>query len=67
MKYYLHVLNYDDLSYINIGLTEKESEKYEMYECEDDFIKYEHIAEKYGFNPDKSAIMFSKKNTIYYK
>ena len=67
MKYYLHVLNYKDKSYINIGLTEEQSKKYEMYEDLHDFIMYEGIDKQCGFIVGESAIMIAPQNTIYYK
>lgn len=67
MRYYLHVLNYKDKSYINIGLNEEQSNKYEMYEDINDFIMHEGIDKKYGFIVGESAIMIAQENTIYYK
>lgn len=67
MRYYLHVLNYKDDSYINIGLSPEESKKYELYEDPNDFIIHEKIDKKYGFELGNAAVMFAKKNSIRYK
>ena len=67
MHYYLHILNHENKSYINIKLTEKECKKYDLYDNLKDFIIYEKIGEKYGFNINTSDYMMSSKNDINYK
>ena len=67
MRYVLHILNHETKSYINIKLTDKESKKYEMYDNLRDFIIYEKIGEKYGFDIKTSDYMIAYKNDINYK
>ncbi len=67
MRYYLHVLNYENGSYINIRLSKEECKKYEMYDDYEDFIRYEGLEKKYGFSLKNSHIMFTKSNVIIYK
>ena len=67
MRYYLHVLNHKDHSYINIKLTEEETDKYKKYNSVEDFIFFENIGEKYDFEQASSDCMISEKLKIYYK
>lgn len=50
-----------------IGLTEEESKKSELYSHLYDFVNYEKIDEKYGFDLGNSEFMLTEGVKLRYK
>lgn len=67
MKRYLNVLDFTAKEVMIIGLTEEESKKSELYSHLYDFVNYEKIDEKYGFDLGNSEFMLTEGVKLRYK